>query len=951
MQGVAGDTWNARTFVASFVRSRVTSMLFRSLWGAGLLAGTLISAPCHAQRADPAGSKIARPDRDPITGIVIEGNTTIAESDIRRHIRTQTGRVADPGQVLEDKRQLWETRWFYSVETRFRQTDRGPVLVFRVHERPIVRRVEYKVERGRYFSPLGTVRQKHLEAWTGLREGSPVDVHANRMAARQIEQRYREKGFPFVEVTLEKGDQPDDREVVFRIREGPKTKVTRRRITGNQFVSNARLAVQLKTKSAILGFGGRYEPANVNDDVAILKQYYQGLGFFDITIAGEPRFSDDRSRVVMEYTVDEGPRYRIRNVRMVGNRVLTGRNLIPEPDVAAGEFFNVRFLNSDLAVMRKRYGELGRLYAQVEAIPRFLEEPGVVDIEYRIDEDRVYYVRRVDVKLAGDHPHTRETTLLDRSRIFPGDLADPRMIRLTQRRLEGSQVVDSAPGSVRIDIRPVTETAESGLGNVFRGQDDDRRPASVPFGDSLFSPAPWVPTEQDNIGAAGAGFPTRMFPDNPHPAARRWRTDDSFTTSFRRTDDMPSLRESVYRPSSPDTVFRGQNFDGPFRTPNNPVFDNSPLGDPLGRSIREPPPGLADVIIHAQEGRTGRMMFGFGVNSDAGIVGSFVVDESNFDIRRPPTSWRDVLEGRAWRGGGQRLRLEAVPGDLVSRYMVTWTDPFFMHSDFSLSLSGFYFTRFYEDWDERRGGGRIGVGRMLGPEWSVSTEIRLEEVDFANPRPTSAVIPTPPAIAGQALGNSFLSTGRVSLSHDTRDAQFGPTEGHFCQISYEQAFGEFHFPRFEGELRQYFPVHSRPDGSGQQVFSVTGNVGWTGSDTPIFERYFLGGFQSFRGFDFRGVTPRVGDFGIGGRWQAYGSAEYLLPLSANDMIAVVAFTDFGTVENNTGLDDFRATVGVGLRITVPGMGPVPLAFDFGVPLAYEQSDERRIFSFYVGINR
>ena len=47
------------------------------------------------------------------------------------------------------------------------------------------------------------------------------------------------------------------------------------------------------------------------------------------------------------------------------------------------------------------------------------------------------------------------------------------------------------------------------------------------------------------------------------------------------------------------------------------------------------------------------LLFGVGVNSDAGLTGSVVVNERNFDICNPPTSWEDIWEGRAWRGAGQ----------------------------------------------------------------------------------------------------------------------------------------------------------------------------------------------------------------------------------------------------------------------------------------------------------
>jgi outer membrane protein insertion porin family len=78
------------------------------------------------------------------------------------------------------------------------------------------------------------------------------------------------------------------------------------------------------------------------------------------------------------------------------------------------------------------------------------------------------------------------------------------------------------------------------------------------------------------------------------------------------------------------------------------------------------------------------------------------------------------------------------------------------------------------------------------------------------------------------------------------------------------------------------------------------------------------------------------------------------PFAADDMVRLVAFTDFGTVEDTEDTikaDRFRATVGFGLRLRIPAMGPAPLAFDFGFPVASEVSDDEQIFSFYIGITR
>jgi outer membrane protein insertion porin family len=423
------------------------------------------------------------------------------------------------------------------------------------------------------------------------------------------------------------------------------------------------------------------------------------------------------------------------------------------------------------------------------------------------------------------------------------------------------------------------------------------------------------------------------------PAASYYRIDPAALIN------APEEDEFVVRGQSP--VYRSQSIDQYGQPiPQNPIYNNSPQGDPYGDAMRGVyEPGFVDVNIDVTEGRTGRLMFGVGVNSDAGVVGSLTFQEDNFDIMRPPSSWADVIEGRAFRGNGQSFRIEAVPGDQVSRYMVSWTDPFFMYTDYSVGVSGFYFNRFYSDWTEDRLGGRVSVGRLLSRYWSINGAMRLENVDIRN---TPAVAPDD---LEDVEGDNFLSTGMVTLSYDSRNSAFAPSEGTLFEGSYEQAFGEFDYPRFEVTGSQYWTIFERPDGFGKHTFNLRGQVGWSGNGTPIFERFYAGGYSSLRGWAFRGVTPREMGVRVGGNFQFLGTAEYMLPVTASDSVRAVVFSDFGTVEENATFEHFRVSAGFGVRLTIPAMGPAPLAFDFAFPIVDEPEDNRRIFSFYIGLTR
>lgn len=910
--------------------------------------------------------------------IRVEGNDTISTDDILQKIQAQPNRPLTERMLREDKRSLLNTRWFYEVRERIDVTSEGNVLVFQVRERPIVIDVRYRGNE--------KVKQKYLEAWTGLRAGSPFDYVANQEAARRIQQEYKAKGYHFAEVELIKGHLPEHREVVFQIKEGPKVKVTERSFEGNRFWSDGDLRKNLVSKEAILFWGGQYTPETLPADVEALKTFYRGVGFFDVEATSETRFSADRSNVELHYKITEGERYGVRSIRFEGNSVVSNMQLQEGLQLNAGQKFSSYPLSKDVQRMLRIYGQLGRYFASVKPVPVF-DNSGkpFVDLVFEIDEDRERYIRDINVTYNGDYPHTKRTVVLDRIQVMPGDLADPRLIRRGRSRLAGSGLFEP---NISFDVEPVDpEQASFAMTSaIFRGQqpDDGSTDWTVEFARAERSSAEaararleignysslFGDTEQD--ASCTAAKPAES--QTPSEAATDEESQSQSRNESRGFDTLPhSVGPAVishrsvapsefFRSQSPftsagspsqgersgldDVVIRGQSPDQTWDSAT-PTLEDAIIGEsPFRNQFREVPPGWVDINVRATEGRTGRMMFGAGVNSNAGLVGNFVWDESNFDLFRPPITFADVLEGRAWRGSGQRFRAEAAPGDQVSRYALTWTDPYFLYTNYSFSLSGFYFNRYYPDWTEDRLGGRISIGRQFTPEWSAAVAMRLEDIEMRNPR-----TPTPPEVQ-QWIGHSFLSTLRVSLTHDTRDSAMLPSEGHFFDAGYEQAFNDFSFPKVDTEFRQYFTLNSRADGSGRQVLTFAGSLGWTGDDTPVFERYYAGGFQSFRGFRYRGVTPRdATGFSTGGTFQALGTVEYRIPVTADDMFSVVAFSDFGTVDDNVDFDRFRLTAGFGLRMTIPAMGPVPLAFDFAFPILTEEYDDEQVFSFYVGINR
>ncbi len=238
----------------------------------------------------------------------------------------------------------------------------------------------------------------------------------------------------------------------------------------------------------------------------------------------------------------------------------------------------------------------------------------------------------------------------------------------------------------------------------------------------------------------------------------------------------------------------------------------------------------------------------------------------------------------------------------------------------------------------------MALGYQFTPDLSGTLAYRGAKINITTP-----IDPLLPDLAEVTGRNLALHQFSATLTHDKRDNAFMATEGHLIELSISQVLGSFDYPQASVDLRKYFTLYERPDGSGRHVLSLASRAGYTGDNTPIYDRFYAGGFSTIRGFQFRGVSPAVfgpsigQDVMVGGDFMLLASAEYLFPITADDMLRGVVFCDTGTVEPkiNNWNNNYRVAPGFGLRIVVPAMGPAPIALDFAFPIAWQPGDTPR----------
>jgi outer membrane protein insertion porin family len=371
-------------------------------------------------------------------------------------------------------------------------------------------------------------------------------------------------------------------------------------------------------------------------------------------------------------------------------------------------------------------------------------------------------------------------------------------------------------------------------------------------------------------------------------------------------------------------------------------------------------PNHKNLVVDVEEKTTGHVSLGAGFSTVDSLVGIAEYNESDFSLSHP-------FQPPWFRGSGQKFRLRATVGTERQDYELTFIEPWFLDRKLQLSVDLYYrdyaFLSPNELYDETRAGGKIGLERALGSDFlRGGINYTLEDVDIslASGAAYPPEINVPPDILSQ-VGWHLLSSAGASLAYDTRNSVKLPDKGQRTVLTGELTGGPLggddSFYKLELQSAHYFrgllPGHVLEVGGRSGVVQAYGSS----EDVPFFERYYLGGLYSLRGFKFHYVSPRQSPYSepVGGDTFWLGSAEYSIPIFEQERgvgVRFAVFYDIGSVGSgpyNFNVNDYSDDWGVGIRLNLP-IGPLRL--DYAIPIRHDQySSGSGQFQFGVGWER
>ena len=401
-----------------------------------LMPLALVSAMAVVQQAYAADEFLARDIR-------IDGLVRLTPASIYSMLPINSGdRVSDPV-IAEAIRTLYASGLFDDIKA-YKEKD---ILVFKVVERPVISKLEFK---GNKLIPKEALEQGLKKM--GIAEGEVFKKSALQTIETELEQQYIQQGRYDADVTVETVARPNNRvELKLNFNEGTAAKVFDINIIGNTVFSDSDIkqvfAVKESGWASVVTRNDRYAREKMAASLEALRALYLNKGYINFNIINSQlNISEDKKHIFIEVSVDEGSQFKFGETKFLGDALYKPEELQMLKLYKDGETYSQEKVNAVKQLLLRKYGNAGYYYAEVNIVPEINNQTGIVNLNYYINPGQQVTVRRIN--FTGNSKPADEV-LRREMRQMEGALASNEKIDLSKVRLERTGFFK------KVDVKPV----------------------------------------------------------------------------------------------------------------------------------------------------------------------------------------------------------------------------------------------------------------------------------------------------------------------------------------------------------------------------------------------------------------------------------------------------------------------------------------------------------------
>ncbi len=367
-----------------------------------------------------------------IEKIIIKGNKKVSRDTILFYMKSAEKTPYSEKKLKDDFHSLWKTGFFEDISMDSETGAEGKIVTLSFKENPVITSVTFKT--GSKLKEKD-IREKLLENNITLMASSYYSPKKMARARRIIKDMLSEKGYNDGQVHLRKEGDSDRVKLAVEVVQGHRTKVGTVVFPGldKKKVSPSFLVRGMKTNKphqilSVVSGKDQFKKEKLAEDLEEIKSRLQQKGYLEAKV-GEPRlskvnmqplFGHVRKMYKIEIPVDMGPRYKVGNISLKGNKVIRKDFLKTLVKMKMGEVYNAKKRDKSIESMLEVYRSLGYIYAFVSPQEDLDPVEKRADLVLNIQEGEVAYVGKVNFKgnrQTRDHVIRREWFLSEGERI------------------------------------------------------------------------------------------------------------------------------------------------------------------------------------------------------------------------------------------------------------------------------------------------------------------------------------------------------------------------------------------------------------------------------------------------------------------------------------------------------------------------------------------------------
>ena len=368
------------------------------------------------------------------------GLSNVNEEVARANMSLREGEPYDAIAIDRDIRTLYRTQLFEHIEVRLQPVGSDEVDLF-FDIRPKFRIASIS------FDGNERIRDRRLENEVTILPNQILNERRVKEAGQAIEEFYLKRGFSQarIEYEIDRNPATGFGNVIYKIREGGKYKISKVKFTGNHSIKSRKLRRNIKTKKrglfSLFTGSGRFDADQFDDDLEKLKDLYVEEGHLDIGIdPAQVRFSYPTNRkMVIDIAVDEGKEYQVGSIDFEGNELYKDDILRLMLRVKPGDRYRPERLDEDLERIEDFYGQFGYMESRVRLTRVPNVTTGNIDIVYQIYESEKFQVESIEIE---GNTKTKSTVVIRELALGPGSTFDSVRMDASRMRLENTRYFD-----------------------------------------------------------------------------------------------------------------------------------------------------------------------------------------------------------------------------------------------------------------------------------------------------------------------------------------------------------------------------------------------------------------------------------------------------------------------------------------------------------------------------